>query len=400
MMITNNKKTTLGIYIHIPFCVCRCRYCGFLSFADTVDYLQRQYIDSLINEIRLYGSLYKGEYIADTVFIGGGTPSVIDKSYIGDILTAVGESFELTADCEITIETNPGTLDKDKLASYKDYGINRLSIGAQSMNDNILKSLGRIHCAKEFQDNFALARESGFDNINIDLMFAVPGHTLEIWRDTLQKSLLLQPEHISFYSLQIEEGTPFADMYEAGILQEVDDDTDRKMYKTAVDLLSAGGYMHYEISNASKPGYMSRHNLKYWNMNEYIGLGAGASSYIKGRRFQNTDNLDEYIRLSRQSCFAGQFDCFKTAGSVAEFHHNTEFDQASEFVFTGLRKLQGINIDDFKNFVGRDFFDVFPEAENNINKWMSSGFAEFDGRNLRLTYEGINISNDILSEFV
>ena len=400
MMITNNKKTKLGIYIHIPFCVCKCRYCGFLSFENTDDDVHSAYVRSLTDEIRLYGRLYSDEYIVDTVFIGGGTPSVLDYRHIDNIISSVRQVFELTSDCEITIEANPGTIDSDKLAAYRAFGINRLSIGVQSLDEHILKVLGRIHSVREFEENFIAARQAGFDNINIDLMFAVPGATLENWQETLKKAVRLSPEHISFYSLQIEEGTPFAAMYENGMLQEIPDDTDRKMYRYAAELLQKNGYIHYEISNAAKQGFMSRHNLKYWTMKEYLGFGLGAASYFKGRRFQNTTEPEEYLRLSGQSMLADDCSCFRAAGCIKELHANTEFDNASEFVFTGLRRLSGIDLDEFKAFTGRSLFEVFPEAESNIAGWTARGLAEYNGRSLRLTYDGIDISNDILSEFV
>lgn len=400
MMTTNNGRAKLGIYIHIPFCVCKCRYCGFLSFDNLDTDIHSRYIRALADEIRLQGSLYKDEYIVDTVFIGGGTPSVLEPEYTEQILAAVRAGFDVADSAEITIETNPGTLSRHKLTVYRECGISRLSIGVQSMNDDILRTLGRIHSVREFEENFALARELGFDNINTDLMFAVPGHTEQIWQETLEKILELSPEHISFYSLQIEEGTPFAGMYAEGTLEEIPDDTDRKMYRTAAELLTRRGYEHYEISNAARWGFVSRHNLKYWTMQEYLGFGLGASSYFKGRRFQNTQDMNKYIRSAGQSIFAGGCDCFRAAGCVDEFHVNTDFDNASEFVFTGLRRASGINLDDFMRFTGRSLFDVFPEAERNIAVWQAAGLAAYDGQVLKLTYDGIDISNDILSEFV
>lgn len=364
------------------------------------DDVHSRYIKALIEEIRLYGDMYADEYTVDTVFIGGGTPSSIEYKYIGQILAAVREAFDIDSTCEITIETNPGTLDRQKLAAYREYGINRLSIGVQSMDEHILKRLGRIHTAIEFEENFVMARELGFDNINMDLMFALPGQTQHIWHETLEKAIELCPEHISFYSLQIEEDTPFATMYEKGIFEETPDETDRQMYKHAAEFLTGSGYRHYEISNAAKPGFESRHNLKYWTMQEYLGLGLGASSYLKSRRFKNTEALDAYIRTSSGSVFADDCSCFKAAGCIDEFHFNTDFDNASEFVFTGLRKTSGINLDEFRNFINKSFFEVFPKARSNIGKWQAAGLVEYDGNILKLTYDGINISNDILSEFV
>ncbi len=400
MMTTNNGRAKLGIYIHIPFCVCKCRYCGFLSLENTDTDIHSRYIRALADEIRLHGSLCGDEYTVDTVFIGGGTPSVLEPEYIEQILDAVRTGFDIADSAEITIETNPGTLGRHKLVTYRECGISRLSIGVQSMNDDILRTLGRIHSVREFEENFALARELGFDNINTDLMFAVPGHTEQIWQETLEKILELSPEHISFYSLQIEEGTPFAAMYEEGTLEEIPDDTDRKMYRTAAELLTRRGYEHYEISNAARPGFASRHNLKYWTMQEYLGFGLGASSYFRGRRFENTTDMDRYIRTSGQSILADGCGCLRISGCTDKFHINTDFDNASEFVFTGLRKASGINLDEFRRFAGRSLFDVFPNAGSNIAGWQAAGLAEYDGQVFKLTYDGIDISNDILSEFV
>lgn len=423
MMIINNvKKKRLGIYVHVPYCVRKCRYCDFLSFEcdDSVE----SYVDAVLSEMRVY---HEGsdEYAVDTIFIGGGTPSVIDEKYIIRILNEIRSSFDVTDDAEITIEVNPGTVTEEKLSAYQDAGINRLSIGVQSFDDHILEGLGRIHSASDAVSSFELARKQGFDNISIDLMFAVPGLSMDIWKDTLEKAISLSPEHISFYSLQIEEGTEFGRLFEEGLLKETDVELDRKMYHHAVEYLEEHGYDQYEISNAARDGFHSRHNMKYWSMGEYLGLGLGASSYLRpygsmdgmplesaGMSFRsmNTSSMDEYVEKSKdvQNVKNG---AIRVAGCSAEVHENTFFDDASEFVFTGLRKKEGISLFDFYVFTGKHFFDVFgDEIKGRISSWDRDGYIRLrrlsdeygDERDfsLSLTVKGFDISNSIMMEFV
>lgn len=376
MMITNNRDAA-GIYIHIPFCMRKCRYCDFLSFEDhsSCD----EYIEALIGEIEDRG----GRYV-DTVFIGGGTPSAIAPEHIVSIMEAVYDNFEIDEAAEITIEVNPGTLTSEKLAMYRGAGINRLSIGVQSFHDSILSGLGRIHSADTARKTVAMAKEAGFENISIDLMFAVPGLTMEIWKDTLSVAVSLGVKHISFYSLQIEEGTPFGEMFENGTLKETDESEDRKMYHYAIDFLKENGYLQYEVSNSAITGFESRHNMKYWEMADYLGMGLGASSFEGGRRTVNTSEMDSYLQWDR----------------VDDEYINTPFDNASEFVFTGLRKTEGISLRDFEEFTGMEFFEVFPEAAVKTGQWKEYGFIEFDGDILKLTTAGMDIQNNILKEFV
>ncbi len=335
---------------------------------------QKHYIDGLLEDICAYGRRYGRSYEIDTIFIGGGTPSLPDPALIGRILESLSENFSIDTDAEITMETNPGTLTEDRLRDYRSFGINRLSIGVQSLDNRILKTLGRIHTAEEFLENFALARQAGFDNINLDLMFAVPGHTMEIWENTLDQVLELSPEHLSFYSLQIEEGTPFYRMFCDGVIREIPDELDRQMYHRAIGKLSGAGYVHYEISNAAKPGYRCRHNLKYWSMDEYLGIGSSASSYIDGVRFTEPPN--------------------------PEFHINTKEDDMSEFVFTGLRKTCGIELAEFEKRFSQDFWQVYGDRKAELADFFTEGkLIEEDGR-LRLSEAGIDISNAIMAVFV
>lgn len=364
----------LGIYVHIPFCRQKCLYCGFYSKAGSTDEEQKDYIEELLEDICAYGQRYGRSYEVDTVFIGGGTPSLPDPDLIGRVCRSLSENFSIDADAEITLETNPGTLTAGRLRDYRNFGINRLSMGVQSLDNRILKTLGRIHTAEEFLENFNLAREAGFDNINLDLMFAVPGHTMEIWENTLERVLELSPEHISFYSLQIEEGTPFYQLFRDGDIEQIPDETDRLMYHRAIARLKEAGYVHYEISNAAKPGYQCRHNLKYWSMDEYLGIGSSASSYIDGVRF--------------------------TEPPDPEFHINTREDDMSEFVFTGLRKTCGIDLKQFEKRFSQNFWQVYGDRKEELAEFFREGKLIEEAGRLRLSEEGIDISNAVMAVFV
>ena len=368
----------LGIYIHIPFCLSRCRYCGFYSNAmdETSGSLEAQktYVQWLIGKIRDQGARYGRKYAVDTIFIGGGTPSILSVEMIEAIIGAVRESFAIESGAEITIESNPKTLTPQKLKRYRMAGINRLSIGLQSFDDDILRSLGRAHNVEDFMENYRMARKCGFDNINIDLMFAIPGQTKEQWLATVDRAIELEPEHISFYSLQIEEDTPFYDDYLSGELIPVADDIDREMYHEAISKLKDAGYVHYEISNAAKPGYECRHNLKYWSFDEYLGLGDSASSFMEGIRF--------------------------TEKPREEYHENDFDDNTGEFVFTGLRKTEGISKEEFEDRFGRAFWDVYEARRPRIREFFDSGLLIEEDDVLRLSEEGIDVSNQIMSMFV
>lgn len=373
-MMTTNKKN-LGIYIHIPFCKSKCIYCGFYSKGGELsEEKEEKYVNDIIEDIECYSREYGKYYIVDTVFIGGGTPSILHPENIDRILQKLRECFNISDDSEITIETNPGTLDFEKLCLYRTYGINRLSMGVQSLDDNILKRLGRIHDAETFRKNFSDARRAGFDNINLDFMFSVPGHSIDIWLETLKEAVRLNPEHLSLYSLQIEEGTPLFDMFVSGEIEQIPDEIDREMYHTAITLLKQAGYEHYEISNFAKPGYECRHNLKYWSMDEYLGIGDSASSYIEGMRF--------------------------TEAPYPEFHINTFEDDVSEFVFTGLRKIKGICLTEFEKKFGKKFFDVFSDRIEELRPFIENKYITEENGFLRLTESGIDISNKIMSIFV
>ena len=395
-MTTINKP--LGIYIHIPFCKKKCAYCDFLSFETESAVIHKAYTKALIKEIEARGAELNGnavngnKYFVNSIFIGGGTPSILLPSMINDVITAVKDSFNTDINMEVTIEANPGTLSELKIKSYLKSGINRLSIGAQSFNDFILKILRRAHFSDDIYTGFKMAREIGFDNINLDLMFAIPGQTIELWADTLSKAIELEPEHISFYGLQIEEGTKFYEMFVKGPYEKISDELDREMYHYAVEKLQGSGYEHYEISNAAKAGYECRHNIKYWSMDEYLGFGLGAHSYISGKRYGNIRGFDEYIELAIEKA-----DYEKLRESSQK---NSFSDDVSEYMFTGLRKTKGISLDDFKKRFKKPIEEVYYREWPAIERYIKSGFLVVDGCMMNLSEKGIDISNKVMSEFI
>lgn len=381
------KLKKLGLYIHIPFCVRKCKYCGFLSFDDCGEDIKGRYVNALFSEIKMQAERFR-DYAVDTIFVGGGTPTAIPAENLAQIIKCVKENFNVTANAEITTESNPGTMTAEMLETYRNAGINRLSIGVQSLDDKVLSALGRIHTADEFKNTYFAARRAGFDNINIDLMFAVPLLTEKIWEDILKEAIKLAPEHISFYSLQIEEGTEFYRMYKEGTLTLADDETDRRMYHNAVKMLKEAGYHHYEISNAARPGFESRHNMKYWMFCEYLGLGLGASSFAGGKRFTNTSSMSDYI--------AENNNFLLPQDTAAE---NTEADDVFEYIFTGLRMTSGIDLAHFKSRFGKTLEEYYPDKTAYINRMIADGFMFCENGHLGLTLAGIDISNSIMSEF-
>lgn len=376
----------LGIYIHIPFCVKRCLYCGFYSNAGLSASDRDSYVLRLIREIRDYGGRYGKQSPeprrVDTVFLGGGTPSILPAGDTRRILEAVREAFDVTADAEITTESNPGTLDAEKLDAYLEAGVNRLSIGIQSLDPDILRELGRIHGPEAAVAAVREAREAGFRNINTDLMFALPNQTLEVWMDTLDRILDLEPEHLSFYGLQIEEGTPFYEDYRRGKFDLPPAEAEAAMYRAACRELKKRGYLHYEISNAAKPGFECRHNLKYWDFSEYLGIGASASSFMDGVRFTEAETIAN------------------DSGALMEKHENTLADSAGEFVFTALRTRKGVSYEKFYDTFGVSFRDYFADREAACREYQKKGLLVMDRDGLRLTAEGIGVSNEIMAEFV
>nr|WP_315025021.1 radical SAM family heme chaperone HemW [uncultured Aminipila sp.] len=393
----------LGMYIHIPFCIKKCLYCDFLSFENSGTDLHRQYIDALKRELGYYSIVYGNEFTVDTIFFGGGTPSLIDANLLKEVLLFIKDKYEVEKGAEITIECNPKTIDAEKLKIYKEAGINRISIGIQTFNDAALKRLGRVHQSEDAKETYALTRQVGFDNINIDLMFAIPEHTREVWQDTLKQAIALKPEHISFYSLQLEEGTRYFEMFQKGELNMVSDKIDRDMYHRAAQFFKELGYNHYEISNCAKPGFECKHNLKYWAMGDYLGIGLGAHSYMNGERFSNTRDLGKYI----QELQAGNLgidindDNLKVERKWVEWQHtNTVRDDMVEFIITGMRRTEGINLTEFENRFGKKLFEAYPDQEKLVKEYIENELMILENERIRFTIKGVDVSNTVLSEFV
>ena len=370
------SKTDLELYIHIPFCIKKCNYCDFLSFPSNEE-RREIYVQSLINEIEQTGKLLdKDAYAVRSIFIGGGTPSILETQQMRSIFDAIRATFPIDSDAEITVEVNPGTVDKLKLMAYRNVGINRLSIGLQSTDDQELKMLGRIHTYKDFLDTYTLAREVGFQNINVDLMSGIPFQTLGGWEDTLKKVAELGLEHISANSLIIEEGTPFYEKYGEGERAEArrrrelpDEDTERMMYQFTKNILWSYGYHRYEISNYAKEGYECRHNLGYWNRTEYLGIGTGAASLINNQRFVEGGEIEV---LSLQN-------------------------QMEEYMFLWLRKIEGVSKTDFRQTFGRSIENAYGKV---LIDMYQKQLLEDTGEYIRLTEKGIDVSNYVMSEFL
>lgn len=381
-------RQPLELYIHIPFCVRKCLYCDFLSFPAGEE-TQERYVAQLINEITAMGAIYASDYQVVSIFLGGGTPSILHAEQTSRILQAVKTSFKWAADAEVTTEANPGTVDLEKLQVYLASGINRLSLGLQSTEDRELKALGRIHTFDEFKKSYALAREAGFTNINVDLMSALPGQTEASYRGTLETVLALNPEHISAYSLIIEEGTPFYDRCEE--LDLPDEDEERTMYHDTKTILRERGYERYEISNYARPGYECRHNIGYWTGVSYLGLGLGASSYIGGERFMSEPDLSAYL-LTEPSAFSGR-------RHHRDRHLQTQKEQIEEFMFLGLRLTDGVSDAEFQRRFGISLKSAYGPV---ITRLIKNGLLEQapSADRLRLTEYGIDVSNTVLCEFL
>lgn len=378
----------LEIYIHIPFCARKCLYCDFLSFAADKK-TQENYVDMLKKEIMQYED--RGDDQVSTVFFGGGTPSLLPAEYIADLLGALRERLPVQKDAEITVECNPGTLDADKLKIYRQAGVSRISLGLQSAQEKELRLLGRIHTWEEFCRSFFLAREAGFSNINVDLMSALPGQTPQMWEDSLKKVLALRPEHISAYSLIIEEGTPFYERYgedaarrEQGLACALlpSEEEEREMYVRTQELLRAFGYRRYEISNYALPGYECRHNCGYWERREYRGFGLGAASLMDNRRFLNTADLDTYL--------AGQ-----RSGPQAQ--ELTVQERMEETMFLGLRMTRGVSLAGFEREFGTPLLSVYGET---LGVLQGQGLLEIRDGAAVLTERGTDLGNYVMAQFL
>ena len=403
----------LGVYIHIPFCNRKCSYCDFVSGVYSDD-VKRAYFDELDKEIRAFD--FTG-YAVDSVYFGGGTPSSVPSAYIAGALDCLRSAARTEDGCEITVECNPESLTGDKVADYAACGVNRLSIGLQSADDRELEMLGRIHTFREFLDTWETVRKAGFCNVNVDLISAIPGQTEESWEHTLRTVAELGPEHLSAYSLIIEEGTPFYEKYgsrdndrhTAGALPLPDEDTERQIYQMTGEILETYGYHRYEISNYAKQGYECRHNLGYWDRKQYLGLGLGAASLVEGQRFHNTADMRRYMEIFGEGecglavhAGAGQPLNGETGtalqGPAAEETETLSVeDRMEEFMFLGLRKTEGISCRKFQENFGKSIEEVYGDQ---ISRFKGLGLMKKEGDRLSLTEHGIDVSNAVFAEFI
>ena len=392
----------IGIYIHIPFCVKKCDYCDFVSYCDKSNLIE-EYIEKLKEEIQ--SNLKNEEYKIKTIYIGGGTPSSIDSKYVVDILNTVKRTVGIATfddpKIEITIELNPGTVTEKKLLDYKNVGINRMSIGLQETNNELLKQIGRIHTYEEFLETYNLARKVGFRNINVDLMIGLPNQSIANIKESLNKIIKLNPEHISVYSLILEEGTKLYKKYVEKQIELPDEELERNMYWYVKNTLENNGYIQYEISNFAKKGYESKHNTSCWNQEEYIGLGVNAHSYIAGTRYSNTENLEKYINIS------WSYEALEDVGGailgdpkrINRFIHEKQSkeDMQKEYMLLGLRKIEGVSIQSFKNKFGANPIFIF---RNELSKLVEKKLIEIDGDNIKLTNKGLDLANIVWEEFI
>lgn len=391
----NNKE--LGIYIHIPFCKKKCYYCDFVSFSN-LENKQTGYIEALKKEISCYDL---EEYNVTTIYIGGGTPSYIDCYEIKEILDELRKRLKNNetkfSDIEITIEVNPGTVDKEKLEVYKLSGVNRLSIGLQSTKDILLKEIGRIHTYKEFLQSYEHAKQVGFENINVDLMLGLPNQSIQDMKDSLKEVIKMEPNHISIYSLIVEEKTPIKKLIEEGELQLPEEIQERRMYWYVKSMLELSGYNHYEISNFAKEGRESKHNMNCWEQKEYIGLGVAAHSYINGIRYSNVTDLDCYIKNMMELKNVKKQLQSKTniIYNICEIQ-NLE-DKQKEYMLLGLRKIQGVSITKFKEKYVENPIFLFRKQMEKLTK---EDLIQIDGDYIRLTNKGLDFANQVWKEFV
>lgn len=400
----------LEIYIHIPFCVKKCDYCDFLSAPADLE-TKEKYVEVLINEIKLNKNKMS-EYVVDTVFIGGGTPSLLEENQISKIMSVLRDNCNMSENPEITIECNPGTITESKLLEYKKSGINRISFGLQSANDEELKSIGRIHNYAGFLESYNLARKCGFDNINVDLMSALPGQTLKSYEETLNKVVRLEPEHISAYSLIVEENTLMYDRVKKAQIKGInilpDEESERKMYYLTNNILRSNGYRKYEISNYSKPGKECKHNIGYWQRKEYLGFGIGAASLYKENRYNNISDINKYIEVltnnikensinnvGKSSEVENQVNILNSI--VKNLQQLTERDRMEEFMFLGLRMMEGVSMEKFERYFGKPYMEVYGKVQKRME---DKRFLINDNGYVKLTEFGIDLSNYVMSEFL
>lgn len=370
-------RRPLALYIHIPFCASKCAYCDFASFPGRED-TWAHYLHVLKDEIRWWSKTGKmADYEVNTLFVGGGTPSLLPAEMMGEIMETLRNLAVFAPDAEISMEANPGTLTPEKLAAYRKMGVNRISFGAQSFDDGLLKNLGRIHSAEEIREAVSMARDAGFENINLDLMYALPGQTTEQWRHTLEEAINLKPEHISAYSLIVEEGTPMADRVEKGIALIPEDEAVNAMQRLAVEKLAAAGYHRYEISNYALPGRECRHNLTYWFSGDYLGLGCAAHSMMENRRFANAASLDEYLSGKQR----------------LEVETLSREDIMEETIMLSTRTCRGLDLVKWQRDFGEDFLQ---NRKKVVDRLIEANLLENRDDHLVLTISGMEVQNAVV----
>ncbi len=375
-------KKDIGLYIHMPFCKAKCYYCDFISYANK-EKLIKEYVEALIKEMK---HINLSKYSIQTVYVGGGTPSLIDNESIAKIMDNL--RLFVAGNAEITIEINPGTANKEKLKKYKEIGINRLSIGLQSADNELLSEIGRIHKYEDFLNVYNEARNIGFRNINVDLMLGLPNQDLKKLEESVKEVITLSPEHISIYSLILEENTKLYDMVMNEELKLPDEAIERKMYWNVKKMLENEGYIHYEISNFAKEGYKSRHNSDCWEQKEYIGIGVSSHSYLNNKRYSNSESVEEYIKNINNNDFDK---------NITIHEEQTKEDKQKEYMILGLRKINGVNITKFKNKFGENPIFLYRQE---LNKLVQEELIEIYDNNIKLTDKGLDLANVVWEEFI
>lgn len=383
LLSVENKMTHAGLYIHIPFCRSRCSYCDFATGIYQGELAER-YVHALVSEISR--SSNAGAHV-DTVYFGGGTPSLLTPAQLDQIFSALHRQFDIDRDSEVTLEMNPGTVDRDQLRSFRQSGVNRASFGAQTFDDAELAKLGRSHTSADTLKTFHELRAAGFDNVSFDLIAGLPGQTLAGWQQNIEQSLALQPEHLSFYLLEVHSGTPLADHIRRGLQPAPDEDLAAVMYEWMIERAAAAGYEHYEISNLCKPGFSSRHNTKYWTGASYYGFGCSAHSFDgRSRRWSNQRDVLRYVENIEQG-----------ASPVVEEQELTAADLRAEALFLGMRMMRGVDVREYNELFG---VDLRAEHRDDLDRFREAGLVEFDGDLIKLTRNGALMSNEVFAAFV
>lgn len=380
----------LSLYIHIPFCVKKCFYCDFASVSDSPG-THEEYISSVLREMEFCSHEMPESLVAQTLYMGGGTPSLLHPKLVGKLIEAALKNYNLAATAEITLEANPGTVTAESFAGYRSAGVNRLSIGIQSLDDSMLSLLGRAHSAQQARNALSMARSAGFDNIGIDLIHSLPGQTLEHWQRTLHDAVALGADHISAYGLTVEEGTPFSGMLDRNEISLPGNDDSAAMYEAAMTMLEASGYEHYEIANFARPGFRSRHNQVYWQRGNYLGFGAAAHSFLRepgfGQRWSNPSGIADYCSL------------FSLPQPLPKLSHEllAQTDAMSEAIFLGLRLLEGIAPERFREAFGMSIENAFPGV---VERQIARGLLQYNDGRISLSRKGVLLANQVFTDFV